>query len=282
MGVLGLSIFLNVRQQCRLRLAVFCEMANDAVHAVLEQVLLTKGGNAPTQPSVVTFLVGGQQFQILEQTIRSRGQTLLSDLLDDPEHAGKSAPIYVQGDSERFKYIMDWYRFGSICMPLTMSLEAMQRECAYYGLPDDVQLKYDAIGSVLPYYKKMVEESHAEVVLAGSIVAAHVVFHDLCKDPTIIRVGKSRVQYRTDTQSSASTWPVVVVGSAIFPKCKINGEYSINDASHSKFKTILEDLAEKHGFQVDISIVAGGSVSTATVEMTSRPTKAPEVSSTSG
>ena len=41
---------------------------------------------------------------------------------------------------QRFRYILDWYKYGHICIPATIGMEEMRRECAFFQLPDDVKI----------------------------------------------------------------------------------------------------------------------------------------------
>ena len=91
--------------------------------------------------ATVTFRVGGGNFEVLEHLVRAKPDTLLCTLLDDPEHKNNvDKPIFVQADEQRFRYILDWYRFGSICIPFGIGMEEMRRECAFFQLPDDVKI----------------------------------------------------------------------------------------------------------------------------------------------
>mmetsp|Transcript_20002 Transcript_20002/g.46557 ORF Transcript_20002/g.46557 Transcript_20002/m.46557 type:complete len:242 (-) Transcript_20002:158-883(-) len=99
----------------------------------------------------VVVNVGGEKFQVLRQTIAGKPETLLCTLLDDPAHKAKqktsanhAAPqaeeIFVEADPKRFRYILDWYRYGSICVPNNMSVQEMRRECAFFQLPDNLKI----------------------------------------------------------------------------------------------------------------------------------------------
>mmetsp|Transcript_50519 Transcript_50519/g.117946 ORF Transcript_50519/g.117946 Transcript_50519/m.117946 type:complete len:309 (-) Transcript_50519:191-1117(-) len=88
----------------------------------------------------VTFDVGGDKYKVLEQTIRAKPDTLLCTLLDDLGRTDKSQPIFVDGNPKRFSYILDWYRYGSICIPRSLGMEEMRRECAYFQLPDTLKI----------------------------------------------------------------------------------------------------------------------------------------------
>mmetsp|Transcript_53833 Transcript_53833/g.99513 ORF Transcript_53833/g.99513 Transcript_53833/m.99513 type:complete len:324 (+) Transcript_53833:72-1043(+) len=88
----------------------------------------------------VTFDVGGDKYKVLEQTIRAKPDTLLCTLLDDIGRKDKAQAIFVDGNPKRFPYILDWYRFGSICIPRSIGMDEMRRECAYFQLPDDLKI----------------------------------------------------------------------------------------------------------------------------------------------
>mmetsp|Transcript_21497 Transcript_21497/g.39421 ORF Transcript_21497/g.39421 Transcript_21497/m.39421 type:complete len:249 (+) Transcript_21497:68-814(+) len=90
---------------------------------------------------LVSFNVGGEKHDVLESTIRAKPDALLCTLLDDPARKDKTAPIFVQGDKRLFPYVLAWYRYGSICLPSSISLDEIRRECAFYQLPDDVTIK---------------------------------------------------------------------------------------------------------------------------------------------
>mmetsp|Transcript_10814 Transcript_10814/g.19621 ORF Transcript_10814/g.19621 Transcript_10814/m.19621 type:complete len:243 (-) Transcript_10814:112-840(-) len=98
---------------------------------------------------IVSFNVGGTVSQVLESVIRSRPDTLLCTLLDEPGRKEQSAPIFIDRNADMFNPILDWYRHGFIITPPTVSLERMRLECAYYQLPDDVQIRTEQLESSL-------------------------------------------------------------------------------------------------------------------------------------
>lgn len=50
----------------------------------------------------------------------------------------------MEGNKERFRYILDWYRYGSILLPRSIGLAEMKRDCAFFQLPEDVQIKHES------------------------------------------------------------------------------------------------------------------------------------------
>ena len=74
----------------------------------------------------------------------AKPDTLLCTLLDDPEQRDSSSKsIFIEADKERFRYIVDWYRYGSICIPHNISMQEMRRECAFFQLPDETKIMRD-------------------------------------------------------------------------------------------------------------------------------------------
>mmetsp|Transcript_66287 Transcript_66287/g.158578 ORF Transcript_66287/g.158578 Transcript_66287/m.158578 type:complete len:301 (-) Transcript_66287:49-951(-) len=120
---------------------------NDALTVVefMEKILGRQDASQaelPAQHDVVTYICDGERFQVLEQNVRARGQTLLVDLLDDPQRHDRSSPIYVEGDKVKFRSILEWVRTGkSVLVPSGTTLEEMRKACAYYGLPAGIKVE---------------------------------------------------------------------------------------------------------------------------------------------
>lgn len=87
--------------------------------------------------AVVTFDVGGQIFKVSAQLVRSKPKTLLAILLQHAEN-GLSKPIFVDGPSERFHFILDWYRYNAMHIPRSVSLAALLQDARHFQLPDEV------------------------------------------------------------------------------------------------------------------------------------------------
>eukprot|EP00971_Amphidinium_carterae_P066149 1310240-Amphidinium_carterae.1 len=73
----------------------------------MEQILARKDAKQPALPvvqqDVVTYICDGERFQVLEQSVRARGQTLLVDVLDDPQRYDRQAPVYIESDKVKFR-----------------------------------------------------------------------------------------------------------------------------------------------------------------------------------
>mmetsp|Transcript_23539 Transcript_23539/g.43342 ORF Transcript_23539/g.43342 Transcript_23539/m.43342 type:complete len:238 (-) Transcript_23539:120-833(-) len=118
--------------------------------------------------TTVTFDVGGTVKKVLEHVVRSKPETLLCTLLDDPATQACEAPIFIDRSAYLFDAILDWYRHGFILLPLGMGVERMRLECAYYQLPDDVELRLDDLGGTVHAF----DVAHAEARQAAAAEVA--------------------------------------------------------------------------------------------------------------
>mmetsp|Transcript_58764 Transcript_58764/g.108460 ORF Transcript_58764/g.108460 Transcript_58764/m.108460 type:complete len:236 (+) Transcript_58764:70-777(+) len=100
--------------------------------------------------ATVSFDVGGTIKKVLAQVVRSKPETLLCTLLDDPANKrGAKEPIFIDRSAELFDAILDWYRHGFILLPPGVGVERMKLECAYYALPDSVEIRLEDPGSAM-------------------------------------------------------------------------------------------------------------------------------------
>mmetsp|Transcript_19181 Transcript_19181/g.43044 ORF Transcript_19181/g.43044 Transcript_19181/m.43044 type:complete len:296 (+) Transcript_19181:103-990(+) len=113
---------------------------------------------ARSSKDTVVFSVGGCRFEILKQIIRSRGSTLLGNLLDDIS-TDDSQPIFVDANPDRFTHILDWYRFGEIHLPSSCPIEAILQDARYFMLPDVLKIN----GEVRTLRKSAVTDVHDEL-----------------------------------------------------------------------------------------------------------------------
>eukprot|EP00971_Amphidinium_carterae_P055883 1102290-Amphidinium_carterae.1 len=105
-----------------------------AAFLVLFKELITKGP------------LGALSATTQEQIVRAKPDALLCTLLDDPaRNEDASIPIFVEAHPGRFHYIVDWYRYGSICLPHNISVKEMQRECAFFQLPDGLSIEQECV-----------------------------------------------------------------------------------------------------------------------------------------
>jgi len=88
--------------------------------------------------SAALFNVGGQTFQVAAKLIRSKAETLPARLL--AKAADPTRPLHVPVDicPERFRILLDWYRYGEIWVPNTVATKAVLRDAARLDFPSEI------------------------------------------------------------------------------------------------------------------------------------------------
>eukprot|EP00435_Cladocopium_sp_Y103_P046768 s687_g13.t1 len=81
---------------------------------------------------LVTFNVGGKIYQVLrEPTLSLHPNSLLTQMAEDQKD---DKPIFVEGDQDLFKYVIDFHRDRKVILPITVSTDAVMRELKRFGL----------------------------------------------------------------------------------------------------------------------------------------------------
>jgi hypothetical protein len=90
----------------------------------------------------IKFNVGGQIYEISRDIVMSHPDTMLARITSETWQKDPTETIFINGDGERFRYVLDYLRTGSICLPLTVPKPAILKDLEYYGFenvnPDDI------------------------------------------------------------------------------------------------------------------------------------------------
>lgn len=126
--------------------------------------------------TTILFDVGGRVYKVGRSLLDSFPNTMLARAASDEwKHKGKDNdsgnddddnPIFLDCDSERFRYCLDYMRHGKVSLPITESKSALLAELSYYGF-EDVQPNMidcsnaiaEAATSLVEYGKKGTEEA---------------------------------------------------------------------------------------------------------------------------
>jgi hypothetical protein len=91
---------------------------------------------------IVNLNVGGIQYSVARSTIMKYEETMLAKLVSEKWNPQSSeAPIFIDRDGERFKFILDFYRDGEIIVPNTFAIDAVKNDALYFGLPENANIK---------------------------------------------------------------------------------------------------------------------------------------------
>jgi hypothetical protein len=86
----------------------------------------SKDGSEVT--SRVKFNVGGQIYEISRDIVMSHPGTMLARIASETWQKDPTETIFINGDGERFRYVLDYLRTGSIFLPLTVPKPAVLKD----------------------------------------------------------------------------------------------------------------------------------------------------------
>eukprot|EP00529_Nitzschia_sp_RCC80_P036307 CAMPEP_0113476354 /NCGR_PEP_ID=MMETSP0014_2-20120614/19617_1 /TAXON_ID=2857 /ORGANISM="Nitzschia sp." /LENGTH=170 /DNA_ID=CAMNT_0000369351 /DNA_START=565 /DNA_END=1074 /DNA_ORIENTATION=- /assembly_acc=CAM_ASM_000159 len=106
--------------------------------------------NNNNNSTTVRFNVGGTIYEVSRSTLDLHPMSLLARMAspewnsrgilereDEDEDNVENKPIFIERDSERFRYVLDYMRDGSISLlPLTISKEALLKDLHYFGFDE--------------------------------------------------------------------------------------------------------------------------------------------------
>lgn len=131
----------------------------------------------------VLINVGGTVYTVNPDTILKHPETMLGAMLSArwEESVSKDDEFFLDRDPLRFRYILDFYRDGTICIPLTMSKKEMLREAEFFALPVtkvDIQFDWDDQDDiqrvVIKHQFKQEGRTSAMVACAYELASMHI------------------------------------------------------------------------------------------------------------
>ncbi|KAL3917193.1 MAG: hypothetical protein SGILL_004827, partial [Bacillariaceae sp.] len=96
--------------------------------------------NLQKEPSAlesnVRFNVGGRVYEVARSTVEQYPDTMLARMIDTTwkhEHYKPGDMIYIDRNGNRFQYVLDYMRDGTVHLPVTECYAAIAHELDYFG-----------------------------------------------------------------------------------------------------------------------------------------------------
>ena len=102
--------------------------------------------NTTTTPQTVKFNVGGKLFETARSLIDQHENTMLAKICSDRWLEDPNAVVFIDRDGDMFAQVLNYLRYGTISLPITINLDMFLRDLDYYGITPDE-------GSVLEHDK---------------------------------------------------------------------------------------------------------------------------------
>jgi hypothetical protein len=98
---------------------------------------IAKSDDSPTDPErTVKFDVGGRLYKVSRSLIEKFPSTMLARMISDTWQTDPEVTLFIDRDSERFRFCLDYMRDGQVWLPLNVPLEALLHDLAFYGFED--------------------------------------------------------------------------------------------------------------------------------------------------
>ena len=82
----------------------------------------------------VKLNIGGRHFEISRSLVDEHPGTMLAPLVSNIWHENPEESIFIDRDGEIFGHILNYLRYGSIVLPITIPREMLLREMDYYRI----------------------------------------------------------------------------------------------------------------------------------------------------
>ena len=82
----------------------------------------------------VKFNVGGKAFETARSLLLQHEDTMLARLVSDTWQEDPTKPIFIDRNGSTFDFVLDYLRYGSITLPMTVSKEMFLRDMDFYGI----------------------------------------------------------------------------------------------------------------------------------------------------
>lgn len=79
----------------------------------------------------VQFNVGGKHFEISRACVSKHPDSILGRLMSDDS---QSQPIFIDRNGDVFALVLDYMRYGSVVLPVTVPEETFLRDLDHYGI----------------------------------------------------------------------------------------------------------------------------------------------------
>lgn len=90
----------------------------------------------------ITYDVGGKLYRVSTSLVDRFPNTILSQARFDKVVEHSNLPIYIERNGERFQYVLDYMREGTVQLPSSVNKEAVLNDLKYLGFdscPDSIQ-----------------------------------------------------------------------------------------------------------------------------------------------
>lgn len=104
---------------------------------------------------IVTFDIGGKAFKVSKDLLQKYPNTMLCMKTSEIETSNNNEPIFIDGNNDRFPYIIDYMKFNEVELPLHISKKVFIKELEYYGFHNIILKDIDTMSQRIKRHERM-------------------------------------------------------------------------------------------------------------------------------
>ena len=137
-------------------------------------------------PETVTFDVGGRLFKVSRNVIEQFSDTMLGKIVSETWQHDSDATVFIDRDGDIFAHVLNYLRYGSIMLPISISRAMFDRDMDYYGIITDVNahtIKQESSIHALDVVKNKLEDAELEhdmFIIAVNAYHKYMTGHKSC------------------------------------------------------------------------------------------------------
>lgn len=86
------------------------------------------------EAATAKFNVGGTCFEVSRSVLEKYPDSMLAKVSSKPWQSDPDSTIFIDADGERFRYCLDYIRYGKVYLSLSVSKGAVLQDLDYYGI----------------------------------------------------------------------------------------------------------------------------------------------------
>lgn len=112
----------------------------------------------------VKFNVGGRHFEVSRALIDQHPDTMLAKMISETWEKEPDNPIFIDRDGDMFDHVLNYVRYGSIDLPISIPRTMFQRELDYYGIiAQESAVKQQSFGELVQMNREELARKQREL-----------------------------------------------------------------------------------------------------------------------
>ena len=104
------------------------------MYSFISSAVIETMADDPDNILTVKFNVGGKAFETARSLFRQHEDAMLARLVSDTWQADPTKPVFIDRSGTMFEFVLEYLRYGSITLPISVSKDMFLRDLDFYGI----------------------------------------------------------------------------------------------------------------------------------------------------